>query len=239
MRYDHVTEAVFLQRPNRFVAEVELAGRPETVHVKNTGRCRELLIPGARVWLAQAQNPARRTRFDLVAVQKGARLVNLDAQIPNAAAEEWIRKGGLFSDLTLLRREVRYGDSRFDLYAEHGGHRAYIEVKGVTLEQDGVARFPDAPTERGVKHVRELIRCIDDGYEAYLLFVIQMHGVRRFEPNWDTHPAFGKALQEAERAGVHILAYDCEVQPDEIALHRPVEVQIGICRGVIAGLNVR
>ena len=226
MQYSNVTEAVFLRRPNRFIAQVELAGHMENVHVKNTGRCRELLIPGARVWLTKTDNPQRKTQYDLIAVQKGERLVNMDSQIPNAAAEEWLRDRGLFPDLTLLRREVRYGDSRFDLYAEHGGKRAFLEVKGVTLEQDGVARFPDAPTERGVKHVRELVRCLEDGYEAYLLFVIQMADLRRFEPNWDTHPAFGEALLRARDAGVRILAYDCVVRPDSIRLNSPVELHL-------------
>ena len=226
MQYANVTEAVFLHRPNRFTARVELAGQTETVHVKNTGRCRELLIPGARVWLTKTDNPQRKTQYDLIAVQKGERLVNMDSQIPNAASEEWLRGGGLFSDLTLLRREVRYGDSRFDLYAEHGGKRAFLEVKGVTLEQDGAARFPDAPTERGVKHVQELIRCLEDGYEAYLLFVIQMENLRRFEPNWETHPAFGEALLRARDAGVHILAYDCTVRPDSIRLNAPVPIRL-------------
>ena len=226
MRYANVTEAVFLRRPNRFIAEVEINGKTETVHVKNTGRCRELLIPGARVWLTESKNPARKTKYDLIAVRKGDMLVNLDSQIPNSAAAEWIQKGGLFSDLTSLRREVKYGDSRFDLYLEHGGKRAFVEVKGVTLEQDGVARFPDAPTERGVKHVEELIRCLDDGYEAYLLFVIQMQGVRRFEPNWATHPEFGEALQKAHAAGVKLLAYDCDVSPDSIQLRNPVPIRL-------------
>ena len=226
MRYDHVIETVFFRRPNRFIAEVELSGQTETVHVKNTGRCRELLIPGARVWLTSSENPLRKTKYDLIAVRKGEMLVNLDSQIPNSAAAEWIQSSGLFSDLTQLRREVKYGDSRFDLYLEHGGKRAFVEVKGVTLEQDGVARFPDAPTERGVKHVEELIRCLDDGYETYLLFVIQMQGVRRFEPNWATHPEFGEALQKAHAAGVKLLAYDCDVSPDSIQIRTPVPIRL-------------
>lgn len=226
MQYDNVTEAVFLRRPNRFIAEVELCGRTETVHVKNTGRCRELLIPGARVWLTESKNPARKTKYDLIAVQKGDLLVNLDSQIPNAAAAEWIQKGGLFPDLTGLRREVKYGDSRFDLCLEHGDKMAFLEVKGVTLEVDGAARFPDAPTERGMKHVEELIRCLDDGYEAYLLFVIQMQGVRSFEPNWATHPEFGDALKKARAAGVQVLAYDCDVTPDSIQIRDPVPIRL-------------
>lgn len=226
MRYENVTEAVFLRRPNRFIAEVEINGETETVHVKNTGRCRELLLPGARVWLTASSNPTRKTKYDLITVRKGELLVNLDSQIPNAAAAEWIRHGGLFPDLTQLRREVKYGDSRFDLYLEHGGKRAFVEVKGVTLEVDGAAKFPDAPTERGVKHVEELIRCLDDGYEAYLLFVIQMQGVRCFEPNRATHPAFAQALQKARAAGVQILAYDCDVTPDSIRIRNPVPIRL-------------
>ncbi len=226
MRYDNVTEAVFMRRPNRFIAEVEINGKTETVHVKNTGRCRELLVPGARVWLTESKNPARKTKYDLIAVRKGEMLVNLDSQIPNSAAAEWIQSSGLVPDLTQLRREMKYGDSRFDLYLEHGGKRAFVEVKGVTLEQDGVARFPDAPTERGVKHVEELIRCLGDGYEAYLLFVIQMQGVHRFEPNWATHPEFGEALQKAHAAGVKLLAYDCDVSPDSIQIRNPVPIRL-------------
>ena len=226
MNYGNIFKAVFIDRPNRFIAHVSLNGDEETVHVKNTGRCRELLIPGARVWLTKTDNPQRKTQYDLIAVQKGERLVNMDSQIPNAAAEEWLRERGLFPDLTLLRREVLRGDSCFDLYAEHGGKRAFLEVKGVTLEQGCVARFPDAPTERGVKHVRELARCLEDGYEAYLLFVIQMADLRRFEPNWDTHPAFGEALLRARDAGVRILAYDCVVRPDSIRLNSPVEIRL-------------
>lgn len=226
MRYENVTEAVFLRRPNRFIAEVELCGRTETVHVKNTGRCRELLTAGARVWLTESKNPARKTKYDLIAVQKDTMLVNLDSQIPNSAAAEWIRNGGLFPDLTTLRREVKYGDSRFDLYLEHGDSKAFIEVKGVTLEMDGIAKFPDAPTERGVKHVQELIRCLDDGYEAYLLFVIQMQGVHCFEPNWATHPEFAEALQKAHGAGIKLLAYDCDVTPDSIQIRNPVPIRL-------------
>ena len=226
MQYDSVTEGVFISRPNRFIAHVELQGEPQTVHVKNTGRCRELLIPGARVYLQRSSRTDRKTAYDLIAVRKGDRLINMDSQIPNAAAEEWIRAGGLFPDLRLLKREVAYGDSRFDLYAEHGGGKAFIEVKGVTLEEDGVVRFPDAPTERGVKHLKELIRCHEEGCDAYILFVIQMQDVRWFEPNTATHPAFADALRQAAQRGVHVLAYDCLVQADRISVNAPVKVRL-------------
>ena len=226
LQYQNVEEGIFLSRPNRFVAQVELNGRTETVHVKNTGRCRELLIPGAKVYLERAENPARKTPYDLIAVQKGDRLINMDAQAPNAAAAEWVRSGALFPDLTLLRQEVRYDASRFDLYAEHGGRRTFLEVKGVTLEEAGVARFPDAPTERGTKHLRELIRCLAEGYEACLLLVIQMEEVRWFEPNNRTDPAFAEALRAADRAGVKILAYDCRVTPASMTIRTPVPVRL-------------
>ncbi len=226
MVYDRVEEGVFLLRKNRFIAEAAVGGLAQSVHVKNTGRLREILLPGSAVYLQRTLNPERKTLYDLIAVRQGDRVVNVDSLAANGAAEEWIRGGGLFPDLTLLRREVpRYG-SRFDLYAEHGGSKAFIEVKGVTLDVDGVARFPDAPTERGIKHLRELARCREEGFEAYLLFVAQMGGVRRLEPNRAIHPAFADALAEAARRGVRVLAYDCRVTPDSIALNEPVPVRL-------------
>ncbi len=214
----------FLERPNRFLARVEMEGQEVLCHVKNTGRCRELLNPGAVVYLQKSDNPNRKTGYDLIAVEKGEMLINMDSQIPNYVAAEWLRKGSLFPEGANIQMEKRYGNSRFDIYAEAGERKAFLEVKGVTLEVEGQARFPDAPTERGVKHVRELMGCVQEGYEAYLLFVIQMTGIQSFAPNWDTHPAFGSALQEAARAGVQILAYDCQVRPDEIVLDQPVPV---------------
>ena len=226
MRYQNVSAGVFVRRLNRFTATVEINGIPQTAHVKNTGRLRELLLPGAKVFLQQADKAERKTVFDLIAAEKDGRIVNIDSQIPNAVAAEWVRNGGLFPDLTLLRREVTYGNSRFDLYAEHGGKRAFIEVKGVTLLRGTTALFPDAPTERGIKHIKELCACVNDGYEAYLLFVIQFAGAAAFAPNAETHPAFAEALKEALSSGVRLLAYDCAVTPDSIFLRAPVPICI-------------
>lgn len=232
MRYKETEKAVFLKRPNRFIAEVEIQGKRETVHVKNTGRCKELLIPGTEVILEKSGNPNRKTKYDLICVNKQGRLINMDSQIPNKAAEEWIRKGGLFPEEVSIRPEKKYGNSRFDLYVESPVRRAFVEVKGVTLEQDNVVRFPDAPTVRGIKHVEELIHCMEEGYEAYLLLVIQMKGVKKFMPNWDTQPEFGQALIKAEKAGVKIIARDCLVTEDTIEIQEEVPVDLtrtGVC----------
>ncbi len=226
MRYDNITQGIFLDRPNRFVADVDIDGQVWPCHVKNTGRCRELLRPGVPVYLRESPDPARKTRYDLICVKKNGQLVNIDSQIPNHAVAEWLKKGMLFPRDARIWMEKRYGNSRFDIYVEAGDRRAYLEVKGVTLEIGGQARFPDAPTERGVKHVRELIQCLRDGYEAYLIFVIQMAGIQGFAPNWATHPEFGQALQDARQAGVKILAYSCQVQPDEIVLDAPVPIDL-------------
>lgn len=224
MKYAQVEQGIFLRRPNRFIAHVEIKGKEEICHVKNTGRCRELLVPGAAVFLEKSSNPNRKTKYDLIAVQKGERLINMDSQVPNQAVYEWLEKGELFGEGALVKREVTYGNSRFDLYIQQGERKIFMEVKGVTLEENGVVRFPDAPTERGVKHIKELCRCIEDGYEAYIMFVIQMENVKYFRPNDDTHPEFGQALREAEQAGVKILAYDCIVRKDLINLSKPVRV---------------
>ncbi len=231
MTYDRVIEGRFCSRPNRFIARVEINEKEETVHVKNTGRCRELLIEGCRVWLAETNNPARKTKYDLIAVEKERQgksplLINMDSQAPNTVAAEWLPHSGLFSTTAVIRREMRCGNSRFDVYVQDGDRRAFVEVKGVTLEQDGVVRFPDAPTERGVKHLRELTACIKDGYEAYILFVIQMSEATVFSPNDDTHPAFGAVLREAAAAGVHVLAMMCDVTPDSLAIASPVPIQV-------------
>ena len=226
MHYENMEPAVFLSRPNRFVAYVEQAGKQEICHVKNTGRCRELLIPGAELYVQRSDNPARKTALDLISVKKGAQWVNMDSQAPNKAAAEWLKNGGFGTKEILVRPEYKYENSRFDFYLETEGRKAFMEVKGVTLEEDGTARFPDAPTERGVKHIRELIRCLDDGYEAYILFVIQMKGVHAFEPNDRTHPAFGETLREAAGKGVRILAYDCLVKPDEMTIDQRIEVHL-------------
>lgn len=224
MNYERIRKAFFIERPNRFIAYVQLDGEKETVHVKNTGRCAELLVPGAPVYIQESVNPARKTKWDLIAVEKGKRMINMDSQIPNKVVQEWIEGGNLFPDVHLVRPETTYGNSRFDLYVEAGDSRIFIEVKGVTLEEDGVCRFPDAPSDRAVKHMEELVRAKKEGYETYVFFVIQMKDVRYFTPNTDTHPAFAEALKKAAAAGVKILAYDCEVTSDSITIREPVDV---------------
>lgn len=223
MRYENMVPGIFHARPNRFVAQVEIGGILQSVHVKNTGRCRELLPPGAEVWCQESGNPSRKTRFDLIAVKKGGRIINMDSQAPNTAAGEWLRRGGL-GELSGLRAEQVHGDSRFDFSFTRGGKPCFLEVKGVTLENDGVCAFPDAPTERGTKHLRGLIRAAEEGYGAYVLFVIQMSGVKYLMPNDATDPAFGRALREAAAAGVRLLAMDCLVTPDTMTIQSPVEI---------------
>lgn len=229
MKYRNIISGVFRSRPNRFIAHVEIEGRDEVVHVKNTGRCKELLVPGCRVYLSVSDNPARKTKYDLVAVEKKREdgsfvLINMDSQIVNDVAGEWLPVSGLFSPDSVIRREVTYGNSRFDFYIEDGDRKVFLEVKGCTLEKDGIAMFPDAPTTRGVKHIEELMACKEDGYEAYILFVIAMKGVISFRPNDATHKAFGDALRRAERAGVKILAMDCVVDANSITVDAPVEI---------------
>lgn len=227
MKYERMVKGRFLERPNRFIAYVEIAGKKETVHVKNTGRCKELLVLGATVYLQKSDNPERKTQWDLISVEKGRRMINMDSQIPNKVVEEWIRKGHLFPDVTLIRPETTFGKSRFDLYVEAGERKIFMEIKGVTLEEDGIVRFPDAPTERGVKHVEELCEAVKAGYEAYLFFVIQMEKVQYFAPNMVTHAAFGEAMRRAKEQGVHILAYECKVEKDSIEIDKSVPVILG------------
>ena len=222
MRYANIVEGIFLARPNRFIAHVEIDGAVEVCHVKNTGRCAELLIPGVQVWLQRSDNPARKTKFDLIAVRKGELLINMDSQAPNKAAAEFIPR--LFENVSLVKPEAKHGDSRYDFYIESDGRRIFMEVKGVTLEEHGTVMFPDAPTERGVKHLKGLAACIDEGYEAAVLFVIQMKGVSRFMPNERTHPEFADALRAAREAGVSVYAYDCMVTPDEMIIDAPVDI---------------
>ena len=231
MKYQNVVGADFVERLNRFVATVKMNGKTETVHVKNTGRCKELLVPGYRVYLEKSANQNRKTAFDLIAVEKERKgkpplLINMDSQIPNAAVEEWLEKGNLFSKNAKIKREVKFGSSRFDFYIEDGEKKAFLEVKGVTLEGDGIARFPDAPTERGIKHINELIAAKKQGFEAYILFVIQMKETHLFEPNNETHRQFGEALVRAQKSGVNILAVDCAVTPESITLENPVEIKL-------------
>ena len=225
MRYENMVPGVFLERPNRFIARVEIGGNVETVHVKNTGRCRELLPQGARVWCQRSGNPARKTAFDLITVQKGERLINMDSQAPNRAAMEWLRAGGL-GPLRNLRAETVHGSSRFDFSFTREEKPCFLEVKGVTLEENGICAFPDGPTERGTRHLRELRKAVQDGYGAYVLFVIQMADVRYLIPNAGTDPAFAEALRSAKQGGVHILAMDCTVTPDEMTIRNPVEVNV-------------
>jgi sugar fermentation stimulation protein A len=219
MQYQHIKTGTFLRRPNRFIAQVEMGGVEETVHVKNTGRCKELLVPGCTVYLEESTNPKRKTRFDLVAVEKkrdnlSPLLINMDAQAPNQVFGEFARSGKFLPELTLVTAEKTFGHSRFDFYLERSEEKIFVEVKGCTLEEGGVCRFPDAPTERGTKHVHELISCLEQGYRAFLCLVVQMEGMTEFRPNDETDPAFGKALREASQAGVIVKAYQCHVEPD-------------------------
>ena len=225
MRYDNMTPGIFRARPNRFIAHIEIDGAVEIFHVKNTGRCRELLVPGCTVWCQRSDNPYRKTKFDLIAVQKGDRLINMDSQAPNKAAGEWLADRGL-GEISELRAEVKHGDSRYDFSFVKDGKRCFLEVKGCTLENDGVCAFPDAPTERGAKHIRGLTEAARDGYGAYILFVIQMSDVKYIRPHDETDPEFGRALREAAKNGVHILAMDCAITPDTMEVRLPVLVKL-------------
>ena len=225
MKYENMVPGIFLARPNRFVAHVEIDGNVEICHVKNTGRCRELLPAGAEVWCQKSDNPNRKTKFDLITVRKGERLINMDSQAPNVAAGEWLKAGGL-GEISDLKAEFRHGDSRFDFSFVKDGKRCFLEVKGVTLENDGVCAFPDAPTERGAKHLRGLTRAVQEGFGGYVLFVIQMADVKYLHPNDDTDPEFGKALREAAANGVRVLAMDCAVTEDTMEIRLPVPVKL-------------
>lgn len=231
MKYANIVSGRFILRRNRFIAEVEVNGKTEVVHVKNTGRCRELLSPGVEVFLEKSDNPARKTLYDLIAVRKKRPgkmplLINMDSQIPNAAALEWLKNSDMFSADAVFRREVTHNNSRFDIFIEDAGRKVFVEVKGVTLEQDGIAMFPDAPTERGVKHLTELSECVRQGFEAYVFFVIQMKEISCFKPHDAMHPEFGNALRNAVQAGVKILALDSIVTPDSILIDAPVNIQL-------------
>lgn len=225
MTYENMVPGIFLARPNRFIAHVQIGGQTEIVHVKNTGRCRELLVPGCTVYCQRSSNPNRKTAFDLIAVQKGDRLINMDSQAPNRAAGEWLSSGGL-GEISELKAEVKHGDSRYDFSFLKDGKRCFLEVKGCTLEHDGVCAFPDAPTERGAKHIRGLTGAARAGYGAYILFVIQMSDVKYIRPHDETDPEFGKALREASQNGVRVLAMDCAVTPDTMEIRLPVLVKL-------------
>lgn len=224
MKYERMKKGEFISRPNRFIANVIIDGKEEICHVKNTGRCKELLTPNACVFVQESDNPNRKTKFSLIGVIKGERYINMDSQVTNIVVREWIEQGNLFEDVKLIKSEKKYGNSRFDLYVEAGERKIFIEVKGATLEEDGIVRFPDAPTERGVKHINELCECIKDGYEAYIIFVIQMKDVKHFEPNVKTHKEFADALKKAQKAGVNVIAVDCEVTEDSIDIRDNVKV---------------
>lgn len=215
-----------MSRPNRFAAIVEIDGKNQICHVKNTGRLKELLVPGSTVFVQEASAGNRKTKYDLIAVDKGSRLINIDSQAPNRIFYEWVKRGNLFSSEAVIKPEARYNNSRFDFYIEDGDRKAYVEVKGVTLEADGVAMFPDAPTERGVKHIHELCACLEDGFEAFVVFIIQMKNVNHFSPNRKTHPAFGDALSYAAGCGVKIIALDCDVTKNTIEARAFVDVKL-------------
>ncbi|MGN0998732.1 MAG: DNA/RNA nuclease SfsA [Faecousia sp.] len=225
MKYTNMVPGTFLARPNRFIAHVQIGGQAEVVHVKNTGRCRELLPTGAQVWCQRSDNSARKTKYDLITVRKGERLINMDSQAPNIAAKEWLSSGGL-GQVEELRAETVYGDSRFDFSFWKDGRQCFLEVKGVTLETDGVCAFPDAPTERGTKHLRGLTEAVKTGFGAFVLFVIQMADVEYLHPNDTTDPGFGAALREAAAAGVQVLAVDCAVTAEEMRIRNPVPVRL-------------
>ena len=230
MKYKKVIRGEFVSRPNRFIANVTVDGKTETVHVKNTGRCKELLVPGATVFLSVSDNPSRKTKYDLISVIKhtnnGDLLINMDSQIPNDVAYEWLKEGNVFSPDAVIKREFTYKKSRFDFYIEDGNTKAFLEVKGVTLENDGVAAFPDAPTERGIKHINELCEAKKEGYEAYILFVIQMKGIHLFKPDSVIHKEFADALVNARKNGVNILAVDCIVEEDSLKIDKNITVSL-------------
>ncbi|WP_238861370.1 DNA/RNA nuclease SfsA [Clostridium sp. YIM B02569] len=224
MKYNNILKGKFILRPNRFIAYVEIDGNEEVCHVKNTGRCKELLTPNATVFIQKNDNPKRKTKFSLIGVVKGDRMINMDSQVTNKVVHEWILKGSLLKDVTLIKPEAKYKNSRFDFYVETKHKKIFIEVKGVTLENNGIVKFPDAPTERGVKHLRELIDCVREGYDAYVIFVIQMKDVVHFEPNVETHKEFGDTLKYAKENGVNIVAVDCLVDEDSINIRDYVDV---------------
>ncbi len=226
MRYDNIVKAQFVSRPNRFIARCIVDGREETVHVKNTGRCKELLTDNATVYLEKSNNPNRKTLYDLVAVEKGDILVNMDSQSPNKAAGEWLAKGGYIKNPTLIKPEAKFGASRIDFYLENESEKAFVEVKGVTLENDGVACFPDAPTQRGAKHLNELITAKKKGYKTAVLFVVQMKGCTKFVPNDATDKVFADTLRLAYQQGVDVIAVDCIVTPDSMVIDQNIAVSL-------------
>lgn len=230
MKYSNIIKGRFIERPNRFIAHIEINGKTEICHVKNTGRCRELLIKGCNVFLEESDNPNRKTKYDLVAVEKGNLLINMDSNAPNKVVQEWLTSSGCSilkeSEQAFVKPEYKYKNSRFDFYVEDGTRKIFIEVKGVTLEEAGVVKFPDAPSERAVKHVEELVEALNEGYESYVIFVVQMKSVKYFTPNHDTQPQFAEALKNAQLKGVKVLAYDCVVTEDTLKLDQEVPVHL-------------
>ena len=226
MQYKNILKGVFINRPNRFIAICEIDGIKEVCHVKNTGRCKELLIPGATVFLEKSENPERKTKYDLVAVLKDDKLFNIDSQAPNKVFYEWIKKGGLFDDVSLIKPEYKYKNSRFDFYVEYEDKKAFVEVKGVTLEDNGVLLFPDAPTLRGEKHINELISALEEGYEAYIVFIIQTEKAKYFTPNKKTQPSFAEVLKAAEEKGVRIVCLNCHTKADFLEIKDFVSVKL-------------
>ena len=226
MHYSNIQRATFLRRPNRFIAHIEVDGREEVCHVKNTGRCRELLTDRATIYVEYHDNPKRKTKYSLIAVEKGDLLINMDSQAPNKVVGEWLLEKEPFGKVKLLKPECTYGSSRFDFYLETEAEKVFIEVKGVTLEEAGIVRFPDAPTERGIKHLEELCACVEAGYKAVVIFVVQMEGMQHFEPNDKTHPQFGEALRQARKAGVEVLAYECKVTPSSLEITKSIPVML-------------
>ena len=226
MKYKRIREGKFISRPNRFIANIEIDGKTEICHVKNTGRCKELLVPGVAVYVQETENPERKTKYDLISVYKGEQLINMDSQAPNKVFGEWAQNSGYFKNITLIKPECKYKNSRFDFYIEADGRKIFVEVKGVTLENDGVVSFPDAPTERGVKHIKELVEAVENGYDACIFFIIQMTDCRYFVPNKTTHPEFADALVSAGNSGVDIKALNCIVTPDTLEAFRFVETHL-------------
>lgn len=224
MEYNNIVKGRFIDRPNRFIANCEINGKTEVCHVKNTGRCKELLVQGTTVYLQKSDNPNRKTQYDLIAVQKGERLINMDSQIVNSVALEYVPR--LFDKIKFIKPEYTYGNSRFDIYIETETDKIFVEVKGVTLESGGVTAFPDAPTVRGVKHLKELQKAVKEGYKAFALFVIQMNDVKYFEPNRKTHPEFADELKKAAENGVNLLAFDCKVTPHSIEIDKRVPIKL-------------
>lgn len=226
MKYVNIEQGIFIERVNRFIAHIDIDGKVEVCHVKNTGRCKEILVKGCKVFVQEFDSKIRKTKFDLISVYKGNRLINIDSQVPNKMFSEWVKLGNLFKDIKVFKSEVFYKNSRFDFYVEYEDKKAFIEIKGVTLENEGVVLFPDAPTSRGVKHLKELVSAREEGYEAYVIFIVQMEGVKYFTPNYETHKEFGDTLSFCKNNGVNILAFDSVVLKDEIYIKDSVKVLI-------------